>query len=175
MVALLLTGVLLLTVLAVGVFAVARFVDRDDRRGPVAERREEMRELMPGMPRRGDGDGQGNRQGQGDRQGKGQGNRLERLPGMGLPGAMGRVQHGEYTVTGTDGKPVTLLVQRGAVTSASATSLAVRSDDGFAATYTVNDSTRLTVDSAADLKAGDEVLVMARKDGRVALQVVRLG
>ena len=77
----------------------------------------------------------------------------DRGPGMGQGagqlGRLGGVEHGEFTVTGADGKAVVMTLQRGEVTSASATSVAVRSDDGFAQTYVVNDQTRVGRGAAA--------------------------
>jgi hypothetical protein len=169
-IALLMTGLLLLGVLAVGIFAAARIGDRlEERRGNVAN----VPDGWPGMGQRGGGD---------DRPGNGDGNGMMRgsgprddglLPGGGVLRGLGGVQHGEFTVTGTDGKPVVLTVQRGAVTAASATSVGVRSSDGFAQTYTVNSATRVAGGSAAQLAAGDEVVVVARKDSRLALQIRR--
>jgi hypothetical protein len=153
--------------MATSIFAITRLVDRgDQRRENIAELREGMPDGMPGMgqQRNGQGNGQGNRRLRGD----------SLLPGLGMLGTLGQVQHGEFTATGTDGKPVVLLVQRGAVTSASSTSVAVRSTDGFAQTYAINTSTRVSGGSAANLVAGDEVVVVARKEGRVALQVVQV-
>ena len=163
-IAFVLVGLLLLGVMATSIFAIARFADRGEPgRENIAQLREGMRDGMPGLRERGNGQGNGGRL-------RGDGV----LPGLGMLGTMGRVQHGEFTATGTDGNPVVLLVQRGTVTSASATSVAVRSADGFAQTYAVNSSTRLSGGSAASLVAGDEVVVLARKEGRVALQIVQV-
>jgi len=114
----------------------------------------------------------GQRQGQGpmgprDRSGNGNGSGLGPL----LRGAMGLgdVQHGEFTVTGTDGNAVTMTVQRGEVTKVSDTSLTVRSEDGFTATYAVSVDTRRT--GASDLATGDTVLVVAEKAGAKAVLV----
>jgi hypothetical protein len=163
-IAFVLAGLLLLGVMATSIFAIARFADRGEPgRENIAQLREGMRDGMPGLRQRGNGQGNG---------GKLRGDGV--FPGLGMLGTMGRVQHGEFTATGTDGSPVVLLVQRGTVTSASATSVAVRSADGFAQTYAVNSSTRLSGGSAASLVAGDEVVVVARKEGRVALQIVQV-
>ena len=159
-VALGLTGLMLLGVMAVGLFAIARVADfGDERRERVAQRGDEgFGERGRGMgPRMGQGGGSDLRDGQGI--------------GGGLLGRLGNVQHGELTVTGSDGKAVVMTVQRGAVTAASATSVSVRSADGFSQTYAVNTATRVTGGSAAALEKGDQVLVLARKDDRVAVQV----
>jgi hypothetical protein len=153
---------MLLGVMAVGLFALARVADLgDERRERVAQRGDEgFGERGPGMgPRMGRG-GNDPRDGQGI--------------GGGLLGRLGNVQHGELTVTGSDGKAVVMTVQRGAVTAASATSVSVRSADGFSQTYAVNASTRVAGGSAAALEKGDPVMVLARKDDRVAV-LVRAG
>ena len=94
------------------------------------------------------------------------------MMGDGMLPRLGAVSHGEFTITGADGKPVVMTIQRGAVTSASATSVAVRSEDNFAKTYVVNDQTRvLPSGSAANLAKGSQVVVLARKDGSVAVQI----
>lgn len=82
----------------------------------------------------------------------------------GRRGIMRDVLHGSFTIaTGTGTSVVD--VQRGEVTSASATSVTVKSSDGFTATYAIDaDSVvrrdRSTV-SAADLVVGDTALVRA--------------
>ena len=154
-VALGLTGLMLLGLLAVGIFAIARAGDR------WGDRRESVSQLRDG---RGMGPGSRFDDDLGDR-GPGMG------PGAGQLGRVGGVEHGEFTVTGTDGKAVVMTLQRGEVTSASATSVAVRSSDGFAQTYVVNDQTRVGRGAAAGLNAGDDVVVLARKEGKVAVQI----
>jgi hypothetical protein len=158
---------MLLGVLGVGLFGIARAAhlwgDRDER---VAQRGawgpgnrfdddEGGRGMGPGTGPRSD-----NRQGDGGM-----------LRGNGLLGRLGSVQHGEFTVTGSDGKAVVMTVQRGAVTAASATSVSVRSTDGFSQTYAVNASTRVSGGSAAQLSKDDRVVVLARKADRVAVQI----
>jgi len=49
-----------------------------------------------------------------------------------------RVEHGEVTIKGKDDKPVVVDIQRGQVTAVSPTSISLKSEDGFTATYTVN-------------------------------------
>lgn len=171
-IALVLSGLLLLGVLAAGVFAIARIGDR------FVERRENVGQLQDGQPGmrgpmgRPDGDdtpGRGNGNGNGNGLGRGNGNGMM---GDGMLPGLGAVSHGEFTITGADGKPVVMTIQRGAVTSVSATSVAVRSDDNFAKTYVVNDQTRvLPGGSAASLAKGSQVVVLARKDGGVAVQI----
>ena len=108
--------------------------------------------------------------GMGPRSGTGQGDG-GMMRGNGLLGRLGGVQHGEFTVTGSDGKAVVMTVQRGAVTAASATSVSVRSTDGFSQTYAVNTATRVSGGSAAQLGKDDQVVVLARKADRVAVQI----
>ena len=61
----------------------------------------------------------------------------------------------------------------GEVTKADGKSVTVKSDDGFSATYTTDADTRTT--GAKDLATGDSVLVVARKDGAVAVLIRHLG
>jgi hypothetical protein len=153
---------MLLGLLGVGVYGLAQAADAwDDRRERVAQRGEGGRFGDEGFGQRGRRMGPGMGQRDGD----------ELMGGGGLLGRLGSVQHGEVTVTGSDGKPVTLTVQRGVVTAASATSVSVRSDDGFSQTYAVNTATRVTGGTAASLEKDDGVMVLARKADRVALQV----
>lgn len=79
-------------------------------------------------------------------------------------GMMRDVLHGSLTVATDDGTAV-VDVQRGEITAASATSVTVRSSDGFVATYAIgaDTSVRRDRDSAtgADLAVGDTVRVRA--------------
>jgi len=152
------------------VFAIARlgdrFVERRQNVGQLQDGRQGMRGPM-GRPDADDAPGRGNGNGNGLGRGNGNG-----MMGDGVLPRLGAVSHGEFTITGADGKPVVMTIQRGAVTSASATSVAVRSEDNFAKTYVVNDQTRvLPSGSAADLAKGSQVVVLARKDGSVAVQI----
>ena len=79
--------------------------------------------------------------------------------------ALGAVQHGEFTVTGADGKAVVMTVQRGTVTAVSDTSLAVKSDGRLHARRT---SSTTPPAGGADLAKDDSALVVARKDGATA-------
>jgi hypothetical protein len=110
--------------------------------------------------------------------GKGPGN-TDKTPGhhrgdhRGFPRAHGllgdRIEHGELTVKGKDGKPVVWVVQHGTVTAASATSVTVKSEDGFTQTYAVNSDTKVRIGrdqkAATDLKPGTEVSVGGQKSG----------
>ena len=57
-------------------------------------------------------------------------------------------------------------MQHGTVTAVSATSISVKSDDGFTATYVVDADTEVNRDGAiADIKADADVMVMGLVDG----------
>lgn len=168
-IAIALAGVLLLGVLAVGLFGVSRAVglwgghgqgvSQHDGFGP-GNRFGDDNRMGPGMGLR-NGNGQGN----------GLGNGGGMMRGNGVLGQLGRVQHGEVTVTGSDGKPVVMTVQRGTVTAAGATSVSVRSDDGYAQTYAVNSSTRVRGTTGTQPQKDDQVVVLARKADKVATQI----
>ncbi|HTI20153.1 MAG TPA: hypothetical protein VL652_04130 [Kutzneria sp.] len=78
---------------------------------------------------------------------------------------LGRVAHGEVTLNGKNHKVVD--VQRGAVQTVSATSISVKSDDGFTATYTVNGDTKVRKGgkqaAIGDVHTGDKVGIVATK------------
>lgn len=80
-----------------------------------------------------------------------------------------RVEHGEAVVKGKDGKPVTVVGQRGQVTAVSATSLTVKSEDGYTASYPLTADTRVRLGgekkAVSDLKTGATVGVVATKSG----------
>ncbi len=94
---------------------------------------------------------------------KGQGHHRGRLA------AARRVLHGEFVVKGKDGKYETLASQRGSVTAVSATSITLRSADGFTATYAVDGSTRIRKEGKkADIgavKVADPAFVLAVRIG----------
>ena len=78
---------------------------------------------------------------------------------------LGRVDHGEVTLRGKDHRVVD--VQRGQVQSVSSTSITVKSDDGFTATYTVNGDSKVRKAGKAaaigDVHTGDNVGIVATK------------
>lgn len=85
-------------------------------------------------------------------------------PGFGPGGGMGRpgggladALHGEFVVANGS----TELLQNGAVTSITDTSVAVRSSDGYAKTYTIDSSTV----KAATIQTGTQVTVIATESG----------
>jgi len=94
------------------------------------------------------------------------------LAGGRLGGALGAVQHGEVTVRDGSGADVVMTIQRGTVSASSASSLSVRSPDGFVGTYAVDSTTRGGSRTPAK---GDVVLVVAKKSGgpAVLVRVVR--
>lgn len=82
-------------------------------------------------------------------------------------GLLARAEHGEVTLNGPKHQVVD--VQRGQVQSASPTSITVKSEDGFTATYTVAGTTKVRKAAKAaaisDVATGDKVLVIATKNG----------
>jgi hypothetical protein len=85
-----------------------------------------------------------------------------RGPG-GPHGGMGMGIHGEFVTAAPNGGYQTMATQVGSVTAVSATSVTVKSADGYSRTYTVNDGTLVNAgnDGIADVKTGDDVRVMA--------------
>jgi hypothetical protein len=93
-----------------------------------------------------------------------------------IPGRLGGTLHGEVTRPSAAGGTETLLVQTGAVTASTATSVTVRSTDGFTETYAVADTTTVRGPAkAAGLAVGTQVTVVAAKDGKKALLVASKG
>jgi hypothetical protein len=74
--------------------------------------------------------------------------------------------HGENVVADGHGGFTTLLSQTGRITVISATSVRVRSDDGFVQTYLIHQ-----VDPAAQppFHVDDQVTISARRDGKTAV------
>ena len=76
--------------------------------------------------------------------------------------------HGEVTVQGKDG-PKTIVVQRGSVTAVTATSLTVKSTDGYTLTWTLAAKAAVVQNKkkvgASALKAGEQIGVAGTKDG----------
>jgi hypothetical protein len=169
-----LTALLVLGVLGTLGLVAVRAIGHD---GP--ERMERVRDdgrvLPPGQQRKLDRMPQGPdaKRGQGNGQGKGLGDGQDDGLGNGMGplmrGAMGLgdVQHGEFTVQ-RNGSPVVMTLQRGVVTKASATSVTVKSDDAFTATYAIDDDTR---GRPGALAVGDSVLVVAEKTGAKAVMI----
>jgi hypothetical protein len=142
-----------------GAIHIERMADRQDGSLPPGMQKKLDRgpkRVMPGAPVPG-APGPGAR---------GQGNGLGQL--MRGASGLGNLQHGEFTVQGANGKATVMTVQRGSVTAATATKLTIKSEDGFSASYTLDATTR---GRAAGLRPGDEVTVLATKDGAKALLV----
>ena len=81
---------------------------------------------------------------------------------------IGRGMHGEFVVKGKDGKPVTLVTVRGQVTAVGATSVTVKAEDGFTATFAVNGDTKVRGAEAkaiGDVKVGATGAVVGVKSG----------
>jgi hypothetical protein len=98
-------------------------------------------------------------------------------PGPGLPGGrdghrgrhggfgvLGRGLHGEWVVKNNDGKYVTLAAVRGQVTAYSPTSITIKAEDGFTATYVINSNTMVRA-KAGGIKVGDQAGAVGEKSG----------
>lgn len=87
--------------------------------------------------------------------------------GPGGPGGLGRglmgALHGEVTTKAPGGGYQVLAMQRGQATAVSATSITVKSEDGYSRTYAVNGDTvvKSADNGIADVANGDQVNVIA--------------
>ena len=82
--------------------------------------------------------------------------------------------HGEFTTKDPSGEGYrTMAVQRGEATAVSATSITVRSEDGFSRTYAVNDDTMVNAgdEGIGDVTTDDKVHVMAVVTGGTATAI----
>jgi hypothetical protein len=86
--------------------------------------------------------------------------------GLGFGGPFGAV-HGQFVVPKSGGGYQTIDTQRGAVTAVSATSITVKSADGFVKTYQVVSSTNVDAqrDGISTVKSGHQVAVTATASG----------
>jgi hypothetical protein len=102
--------------------------------------------------------------GEGRHGGRGHGPRGLRGPGLG--GAL----HGEFVVPDGNGGYRTVRTQRGVVTAVSATSLTVKSDDGYTTTYVLTPSTVVVAgrDGIGTVAKGETVAVLATVNGGTA-------
>jgi hypothetical protein len=95
-----------------------------------------------------------------------------------VPALAGGGIHGEFTTKKPGGGYQTLAMQTGEVTSVSSSSIAVKSEDGFTRTYSVDDKTRVMAgkEGIGGVKKGDTVRVLAVvEDGKArSLHVVDL-
>jgi hypothetical protein len=91
------------------------------------------------------------------------------LPGFGRFGGLGRVVHGEATVSTGTGGYQTIAFQVGSVTAVSSTSISVKSADGYTIPqpngYAVTATTIVNAqrDGISTVKTGDQVWVIATK------------
>jgi len=109
---------------------------------------------------------------------RGPGGRGGHGPGKGGPGGPGGGIHGEFVTAAPNGGWQTMATQKGEVTAVTATSLTVKSEDGFSRTYSVGDDTMVNAgnNGIADVKVGDDVHVLAVvTDGKAAAVDVRDG
>jgi len=92
--------------------------------------------------------------------------------GMGL----GKPLHGSYVTAKQGGGYQTVEVQQGTVTGVSATSITVKSADGFKQTYVVKPDTKVHAnkDGIGSVATGDEVAVVALQNGSAhdAVQII---
>ena len=91
-------------------------------------------------------------------------------PGKGGHG-LGMGIHGEHVTRAPGGGYQTVATQKGEVTDVNDSSIAVKSEDGFTRTYSVDDNTLVNAGNQgiADVKKGDQVNVQAIvKDGKAA-------
>ena len=94
-------------------------------------------------------------------------------------GLLRRALHGEITLGGDKHRVV--VFQRGEVTQVSGTAIAIRSEDGFSATYVLDADLRVRQDQQdakiADVKVGTMVRVLATKQDSTltARRIVLLG
>lgn len=89
--------------------------------------------------------------------------------GMGGPGRLfgGGALHGQFVVPDGSGGYRTVLTQHGTASKVSASSVTVRSEDGFTTTYTITADTRVgaTRDGVTGIADGADVVVLAEQKG----------
>ena len=92
--------------------------------------------------------------------------------GFGFGGVFGAV-HGQFVVSKSGGGFQTIGTQRGSVTAVSATSITVKSADGFIKTYQVTSSTNVDAqrNGLGSVKTGHQVVVMATVSGSTATAI----
>src|SRR4051812_37309823 len=92
-------------------------------------------------------------------------------PGKGLLGGLGggRVLHGEATVEKPAGGTTVVRFQSGVISAISGSTVTVKSTDGFTSTFTVNGTTRISLNGTdgtlSKLAKDDKVRVMGVEDG----------
>jgi hypothetical protein len=95
----------------------------------------------------------------------------------------GRVLHGEFVVADREGATRTMLVQSGEVTAVDGATLTVKSKDGWTATWTTTDETRVREGRAkaavSDISVGDRVRAtgdrVAEKKGAAKIVLIGAG
>ena len=92
--------------------------------------------------------------------------------GFAFGGLFGAV-HGQFVVPKSGGGYQTVDTQRGSVTGVSATSITVKSADGFTKTYQVTSSTNVDAqrDGIGSVKTGNQVAVTATVSGTTSTAV----
>ena len=75
------------------------------------------------------------------------------------------ISHATVVLAKEGGGSQTLTVQKGAVTSVNGGSIALKSADGYAKTYTVNKDTKVSGDEKIASVAKDEQVVVISKEG----------
>jgi hypothetical protein len=108
-----------------------------------------------------------------DRGGPFRGHGFGRHGGPGGRGGLGGALHGEFTTAAPGGGYQVMAMQVGDATAVSATSITVKSADGYARTYAVNDDTLVNAGNVGigDVKTGDKVHVLALVKGGTASAV----
>lgn len=84
------------------------------------------------------------------------------------------LSHATVVLAKEGGGSQTVLVQKGAVTSVSSGSIALKSADGYARTYPVNKDTKVNGDDKIASVAKDEQVVVLAKEGGAATVIVDL-
>ncbi len=101
----------------------------------------------------------------------GQGHQADKAGAHAKRALLKRALHGEVTLGGKE-KTRVIDFQRGAVQKVGPSAITLKSTDGFTATYVVNGETKVRKDGQpakiGDIKAGDTVRVVARKDGNTS-------
>jgi hypothetical protein len=98
--------------------------------------------------------------------------------GFGGPGGLGGLRglgagapvlHGEFVLGGQNGATRTVVVQTGTVSAKKGSTITVKSTDGYALTWTLNDSTKVRTGwsqgAVKDIAQGDTVLVQGTRSG----------
>jgi hypothetical protein len=90
-------------------------------------------------------------------------------PGFARAGGLGAL-HGQFVIAKPGGGYQTIDVQRGAVTAVSATSITLRSSDGFSHTYAITSSTLVDAQRSGigSVKVGHQVSLTAEVSGSTA-------